>query len=595
MDNGTNFNGVGQFEFALVTSTNISSQATATAHLSGAFVTSYTVVSGGNGYTSIPTVTISGGGGSGATATAVISGGVVTAINPGSAGTGYTSAPTVTVAAPPPTFSYTTYWSNDGTSSAGSEPETAVNVAVADGLFTVVLGDTNLANMTSIPVAVFTEQSALQLQIWFSDGTKGFAVLSPLQNLTPAPYAIQALNANSANELAGVVGNNTIAPGVFATVGGGEGNYSTGYGATVGGGADNDSIGGVSTVAGGQDNNSLGYGSTVGGGYFNSSTNIYATVAGGYENLAYGNSAAVAGGNANIASGDYSAVGGGNANTASASYSTVGGGADNTASAYADTVGGGVYNTASSTDGSATVGGGYGNTANADSSTVGGGYNNTASGAYATVSGGASGTASGQYSTVSGGNANLAQGNFSWAGGNSGHALYQGDFIWADDNGGTLATTAFNQFMVRAGGGFVFYTGTGGGGAQLAAGATAWSVLSDRNAKKDIQPANCRAVLDKLVQVPIDQWHYKWENESGTPNLGPMAQDFKHAFFPGRDDKSITTLEFDGVELAAIQGLNQKVEDKNATLQAQANEIADLKARLEKLEQLISAKNGDEK
>ena len=37
---------------------------------------------------------------------------------------------------------------------------------------------------------------------------------------------------------------------------------------------------------------------------------------------------------------------------------------------------------------------------------------------------------------------------------------------------------------------------------------------------------------------------------------GAMAQDFKAAFYPGRDDKSISTLEFDGVELAAIQGLN---------------------------------------
>jgi len=32
-----------------------------------------------------------------------------------------------------------------------------------------------------------------------------------------------------------------------------------------------------------------------------------------------------------------------------------------------------------------------------------------------------------------------------------------------------------------------------------------------------------------------------------------MAQDFKAAFYPGRDHKSISTLEFDGVELAAIQ------------------------------------------
>ena len=36
-----------------------------------------------------------------------------------------------------------------------------------------------------------------------------------------------------------------------------------------------------------------------------------------------------------------------------------------------------------------------------------------------------------------------------------------------------------------------------------------------------------------------------------------MTQDFKAPFYPAMDDKSITTLKFDGVELAAIQGLNQ--------------------------------------
>jgi len=81
-DNGTNFNGTGQFEFALIASTNFNLQATATAILSGTFVTGYTLISGGSGYTNSPTVTVSGGGGSGATAAASISGGVVTAIIP---------------------------------------------------------------------------------------------------------------------------------------------------------------------------------------------------------------------------------------------------------------------------------------------------------------------------------------------------------------------------------------------------------------------------------------------------------------------------------------------------------------------------------
>jgi hypothetical protein len=63
-----------------------------------------------------------------------------------------------------------------------------------------------------------------------------------------------------------------------------------------------------------------------------------------------------------------------------------------------------------------------------------------------------------------------------------------------------------------------------------------------------------------------------------------MAQDFKAAFYPGRD-KGISTLEFDGVELAAIQGLNQKLEQKEM-------EITELKARLSRLERLVNQRNG---
>ena len=94
-----------------------------------------------------------------------------------------------------------------------------------------------------------------------------------------------------------------------------------------------------------------------------------------------------------------------------------------------------------------------------------------------------------------------------------------------------------------------------------------------------------RAVLEKLATVPVQRWHYQWE---ATPHLGPAAQDFKAAFYPGRDDKSITTLEFDGVDLAAIQGLNQKLEDKLEQKQTEIAELrqqnAELLKRLEAIE-----------
>jgi len=63
-------------------------------------VRSISVTNGGSGYTSIPTVTISGGSGEGATAAAVISGGAVTAITVTDGGDGFTTAPTVTISDP---------------------------------------------------------------------------------------------------------------------------------------------------------------------------------------------------------------------------------------------------------------------------------------------------------------------------------------------------------------------------------------------------------------------------------------------------------------------------------------------------------------
>ena len=59
-----------------------------------------TVVAGGAGYSLVPTVTITGGGGTGATAVANLTGGVVTSFTITNPGSGYTSAPTVTISAP---------------------------------------------------------------------------------------------------------------------------------------------------------------------------------------------------------------------------------------------------------------------------------------------------------------------------------------------------------------------------------------------------------------------------------------------------------------------------------------------------------------
>ena len=74
-------------------------QTTVTAQITGSnrAVSAVTVTSVGTGYTSVPTVTISGGGGSGATATSTIFNGAISKLTITSAGSGYTSTPTVTI------------------------------------------------------------------------------------------------------------------------------------------------------------------------------------------------------------------------------------------------------------------------------------------------------------------------------------------------------------------------------------------------------------------------------------------------------------------------------------------------------------------
>jgi hypothetical protein len=82
-------------------------------------------------------------------------------------------------------------WSNDGTSTAGGEPTAAVSLAVSRGIFSVNLGDTTLANMTTIPASVFAN-SAVYLRVWFNDGTSSSVRLSPTTKSSRATSASPA-------------------------------------------------------------------------------------------------------------------------------------------------------------------------------------------------------------------------------------------------------------------------------------------------------------------------------------------------------------------------------------------------------------------
>jgi hypothetical protein len=213
------------------------------------------------------------------------------------------------------------------------------------------------------------------------------------------------------------------------------------------------------------------------------------------------------------------------------------------------------------------------------------------------VGGGFENQATNYYATVPGGFVNIAGGQYSFAAGKQAQALHQGAFVWSDGSAPTTSTVN-DQFMVRASGGVLIYSSSGNtAGVSLAAGSGTWSSLSDRNAKDGFAPVTAQQVLAKVAALPITKWSYK--TEEGVQHIGPMAQDFYAAFGVGEDNKHITTVDESGVALAAIQGLNQKLEtgsqNSEVRMQKLEAENAELKARLETLEQLVSAKIGGAK
>jgi hypothetical protein len=109
---------------------------------------------------------------------------------------------------------------------------------------------------------------------------------------------------------------------------------------------------------------------------------------------------------------------------------------------------------------------------------------------------------------------------------------------------------------------------------------------SDRNQKENFAPVNPRQVLEKVAALPISQWNYK--NDPDSRHLGPMSQDFHAAFGVGPDDKHIATVDADGVALAAIQGLNEKVEAQSSALRERDARIAHLEVELADLRQQVS-------
>ena len=104
----------------------------------------------------------------------------------------------------------TSYWSNDGTSSGGSEPTAGFSLDINEGYFQVLLGDTSIINMTAISASVFggTER---YMRVWFSPDDGTYTILSPDIQIASVPYALQAQEAADADTVDGLHASQLVA------------------------------------------------------------------------------------------------------------------------------------------------------------------------------------------------------------------------------------------------------------------------------------------------------------------------------------------------------------------------------------------------
>jgi hypothetical protein len=168
------------------------------------------------------------------------------------------------------------------------------------------------------------------------------------------------------------------------------------------------------------------------------------------------------------------------------------------------------------------------------------------------------------------------------------NAQHNGAIVIADSASGIglAASDTANQLLIRASGGTKIYStrniSVGGAGVELTPGSGSWASLSDRDSKENFRSVDGEDLLARISQLEISRWNYRTQ-DSSIEHIGPMAQDFYRLFSVGDNDKTITSVDPDGIALAAIQELHKRnidLTERNARLEAQ---MAELRRRIDAL------------
>ncbi|HEV7587056.1 MAG TPA: tail fiber domain-containing protein [Longimicrobium sp.] len=155
-----------------------------------------------------------------------------------------------------------------------------------------------------------------------------------------------------------------------------------------------------------------------------------------------------------------------------------------------------------------------------------------------------------------------------------------------------------NEFRIRYNGGIRLRVSTAANGNTPGAGGNvgcdltvlvpSWTCASSRTLKEKFFAVDGEDVLARLRALPITTWSMIGGDRS-VRHLGPVAEDFYHAYGLGVGETTIGLGDIDGVNLAAAKALEARTTELRRELDARTAEVAALRGELAELRAQVQA------
>lgn len=163
----------------------------------------------------------------------------------------------------------------------------------------------------------------------------------------------------------------------------------------------------------------------------------------------------------------------------------------------------------------------------------------------------------------------------------------------------SVRNQADNEFRIRYNGGIRLRVSTaangntpgagGNVGCDLTVAVPSWTCASSRTLKENFDAVDGEDVLDRIRRIPINTWNMIGGDRQ-VRHLGPVAEDFYHAFPLGLGETTIGLGDIDGVNLAGVKALEartthlqQQLDQRTAEVTQMRGEVAALRAQVEAL------------